>query len=180
MKEENSNGSNYYLDKESLNGMGVILRGKTIILTGVSVHQESARYRESDALTPFLKEDFHFFFDDEEPRPGFYAVPAVLILGYDSVGGYFASTEDDFSFEGNFPLFYISAQRQVYFITEESRRLLSGEYRWQRELQLTDLIKIYGSRQMAEREFEIHDFEIHDFDAHGSDAHDFNFQESDF
>ncbi len=148
---------NYYLDKESLNGIGVILRGKNIVLTGVSVHQESVRYRENDALTPFLKEDFYFFFDDEKPHLNFYAVPAILVLGYDSAGGYFAATDDDFSFEENFPLFYISAQKQAYFITEESSRFLSGEYRWQKDLRPADRIKIYESRQMAEKDFEIHD-----------------------
>ncbi len=160
---------NYYLDRTGMEGFGVIVGGKSVVFTGVSVHQEPERYRAHEVLTPFWKEDFHFFFGQEGPQQNFYAVPAILVLGYDSAGGYFITTETDVSFEKNFPLFYLSTEQKVYFLTEESSRFLTGEYRWRESLQPTDAIRIFPSREKAEEEFQIHDRRELDLPAEGEE-----------
>lgn len=146
-----------YFDRQGLEGMGIIFNGKRVVFTGIAVHTESEKYRGNEALIPFSKEDFHFFFDNDVPNLNFYAVPALWIIGYDSAGGYFATTETDFSFQENFPLFYVSAENQAYLIKGDSTRFLTGEYHWRENLEQSDEIKIYTSRLMAEKDFDIHD-----------------------
>ena len=94
--------------------IGIALSGKQVVYTGLEIHREPVRYRGCQALAPFLKEDFHFYFEDEEPQIPIYAVPQVLILGHDSDGGWFASTRMDVRLEEDFPLFYISREGRVY------------------------------------------------------------------
>ena len=146
-----------YFDRQGLDGTGVIFNGKSVVFTGISIHTEPDQYRENDALTPFSKEAFHFFFDDDVPNLNFYAVPELCIIGYDSTGGYFATTAEDFSFQDNSPLFYVSAENRVYSIKGESSQLLTGQYHWRENLEPSDDVKIYPSKLMAEKEFDIHD-----------------------
>lgn len=149
----------YYFDRQGLEGMGVIYNGKPVVFTGISIHTEPSKYRGNHALIPLLKEDFLFFFHDDVPSLNFYAVPALLIIGYDSAGGYFATTEMNFTFRENFPLFYITAERQVYRIKGESSWFLTGEYHWRENLEPSDAVKIYPSRLAAENDFYIHSAE---------------------
>lgn len=137
--------------------IGIALSGKQVVYTGLEIHREPVRYRGCQALAPFLKEDFHFYFEDEEPQIPIYAVPQVLILGHDSDGGWFASTRMDVRLEEDFPLFYISREGRVYQVEGESSRLLTGTFRWRECLRPSDAVKLYPSRAMARRDFEIHD-----------------------
>ena len=56
----------------------------------------------------------------------------------------------------DFPSFYISAENQVYLIKGNSTQFLTGKYRWREDLEESDEIKIYPSRLMAEKDFDIH------------------------
>ena len=142
--------------------VGILLSGKQVVYTGLTVHQEPARYRDCGALAPFLQEDFHFFFEDVEPDVALYAVRQVLILGYDSAGGYFASTQMDVALDENFPLFYISRERNLYQVEGESSQLLTGTFRWRERLRPSEAVRLYPSREMAQRDFAIHDLaELH-------------------
>lgn len=145
-----------YFDIQGLEGIGVIFHGKRVVFTGISVRTEPEEYRGHEALIPFSKEDFHFFFDNDVPDLNFYAVPALWIIGHDSAGGYFVTTETDFLFQENLPLFYVSAESQVYLIKGNSTQFLTGKYRWREDLEESDEIKIYSSRLMAEKDFDIH------------------------
>lgn len=137
--------------------VGIAMADKRVVYTGCTVHQEPARYREAEALTPFLREDFHFFFDDQDPGVELYAVPEVLVLGYDSAGGYFLTTCMDVRLEEDFPLFYFAADRVLYAVEGESSRLLTGEYRWRDRLRPSDAVRVYPSREAARKDFTIHD-----------------------
>ena len=146
-----------YFDIQGLEGMGIIFNGKRVVFTGISVYTELEKYRDNEILMRFLNEDFHFFFDDNVPKLDFYAVPALWIIGYDSAAGYFATTETDFSFQEDFPLFYISVKNQVYLIKGGSALLLTGEYHWRENLEQSGEVRIYPSRGMADKDFDIHD-----------------------
>lgn len=135
----------------------ILLKGKQVVYTGCTLHQEPAKYRGAEALQPLLEEDFHFFFEDEDPDVRLYAVPELLILGYDSAGGYFATTRMDADFREDFPLFYLSSERKLYAVEGESRRLLTGKWNWRENLRPSGEVKLYLSREMAEKELEIHD-----------------------
>lgn len=137
--------------------IGIMMKDKQVVYTGCTVHREPARYRETEALTPFLQEDFHFFFDDQDPGVELYAVPEVLVLGYDSTGGYFLTTCMDVSLGEDFPLFYLSAERVLYAVEGESSQLLTGEYRWREGLRPSDAVRVYPSREAAQKDFTIHD-----------------------
>lgn len=137
--------------------VGIAIPGRQVAYTGLRVHQEPARYRGSEALAPFLQEDFYFFFEDEEPDVSLYAVPRVLILGYDSAGGYFASTQMDVRLDENFPLLYISRERKVYQVEGESSLLMTGTFRWRECLRSSGAVKLYPSRVAAQRDYLIHD-----------------------
>ena len=155
---DNGNDDIFYLDRSSCGCIGIILRGKTAVFTGISVHQEPEKYRGDPVLLPlFLKQDFHFFFDKDDIHLDLYAVPCLSIIGYDSTGGYFATTEYDFSFQEDFPLFYISAERKLYSIEGNSTQFLTGAYAWKEKLKPSDAVKIFTSKQMAQKEFTIHD-----------------------
>lgn len=137
--------------------IGVAVKEKQVIYTGCTVHQEPARYREAEELEPFRREDFHFFFDDQDPGVELYAVPEVLVLGYDSTGGYFLTTCMDVRLDVDFPLFYLSAERVLYAVEGESSRLLTGEYCWRDRLRPSDAVRVYPSRAKAQEDFPIHD-----------------------
>ena len=155
MAKENQNF--YYLDKQGMAGVGIFLRGKTVVFTGTSIHRENAAYRDCPATEPFRKAGFYFFYSDDPWEPDFYAVPAVLVVGHDNAGGCFATTEPDFALGKDVPLFYISPERRAYAIQARSSRLPAGEFPWKDNLLPTDAVKIFRSRAMAEREFAIHD-----------------------
>lgn len=148
-----------YLDR-SEDGMFIITRkSQKTVFTGISLHSEPAEARKrDDILKRFQKEDFYPFFDDETPHLNMYAVPILLIFGHDSRGGYFATTDSDISyFTKSFPLYYISCESDVYKIDADSMLLISGELDWKAHLIPTDAVKIYSSRQMAEKDYWIHD-----------------------
>lgn len=149
-----------YFDAPKEECVGVIWKGRQVVYTGGSVHQEPAAYRGVKELEPFLRVDFHFFFEDEKPGVEIYAVPELLILGYDSAGGYFAATRSDAGFTENFPLFYLSKEMKLYAVEGGSSQLFAGT--WRDKLQPSDAVKVYPSRAMAERDFVIHDLsELH-------------------
>ena len=150
----------FYLDRESLERLGgtvgLFLPGKQVVLTGTAVHREPEALRGNPAMEPFRQEDFHFFFEGDTVRPEFYTVPAVVLLGRDSAGGWFASVGEEGAFQDNVPLFYLSAERKAYAVTGESRQFLTGNFRWRETLRPTDAVRVYASRQEAEREYRIH------------------------
>lgn len=150
-----------YLDRESLERLGgtvgILLPGRQVVLTGTAVHREPEALRGHPALEPFLREDFHFIFEGDTVRPEFYTVPAVVLLGHDSAGGWFASAGEENPFQDNAPLLYLSAERRAYAVTGESRQFLTGNFRWREALEPTDAVRVYGSRQEAEQEYRIHD-----------------------
>lgn len=151
-----------YFDAPVNECVGVIWQGRQVVFAGLSVHQEPARYRGSEVLAPFLQEDFHFFFEDEQPDLPIYAVPRILILGHDSAGGYFASTRMDVSLNETFPLYYLAKNGGVYQVEGDSRELLSGTFQWRECMRPSDAVKLYPSREMAQRDFCIHDLrELH-------------------
>lgn len=144
-----------YFDMPKEECVGVIWEGKQVVYTGGLIHQEPAAYRDMKELEPFLRVDFHFFFEDEKPDVEIYAVPELLVLGYDSAGGYFATTRTDADFTENFPLFYLSQEGRLYLVEGGSGQLLKGT--WRDKLRPSDAVKVYPSRAMAEQDFSIHD-----------------------
>ena len=52
----------FYLDRQGLEGVGLLLRGRSVVWTGTSVHREPEAYRASDVLEPLRREGFFLFF----------------------------------------------------------------------------------------------------------------------
>ena len=148
----------FYLDRQGLEGVGLLLRGRSVVWTGTSVHREPEAYRASDVLEPLRREGFFLFFGEEGPRNVPYAVPALVLLGHDGRGGYFATAEgEEFSFQNDALLLYISPELQPYRIRGGSARLMTGEYAWRKDLEPLPCIHVYASRRLAEADFPIHD-----------------------
>lgn len=131
-----------YFDKPN-ECIGICYRSKKVIFTGMTIYSEPVKSRNEESIKLFSKEDFHFFFDDEIPNLKMYAIPALLILGYDSCGGYFAAIDGDISFDESFPLYYISFKRIVYRIEGDRKLLPTGKLNWKEHLVKADDIKIY-------------------------------------
>ncbi|MBQ1937530.1 MAG: hypothetical protein II364_01020, partial [Bacteroidales bacterium] len=119
-----------YLDMTQTEGcIGVIPEnGETIVFTGVSVNSMplSVKREEGEAYDDFAqKYGINFIFDDCIPEIDFYTVPKIEVAATDNDGGFIASVGEPFSLRDPVPLIYISADRKVYLITEDSSKLLS-------------------------------------------------------
>ena len=67
--------------------------GTELILTGVELHTEPAKYRMLPLALRLAEEcDVHVWFGDERPEKPFYTVPKTTLFAHDSRGGHFVST----------------------------------------------------------------------------------------
>ena len=153
-----------YLDMTQANGcFGIIPEnGETIVFTGVSVYSMplSVKRDEGEAYDDFARKyGIHFIFDDCIPEIDFYTVPKIEIAATDSDGGFIASVGEPFSFHNPVPLIYISADRKVYLITDDSSKFFSIASEWRSRLIPYGGIKLYGSKEEAQKEYPIIDFE---------------------
>ncbi len=153
-----------YFDMTQTNGcFGIIPEnGETIVFTGVSVYSMplSVKRDEGESYDDFArKHGVHFIFDDCIPEIDFYTVPKIEVAATDNNGGLIASVGEPFSFHSPVPLIYISADRKVYLITEDSSEFLSITSEWSAKLTPYDGIALYKSKEDAKRDYPIIDFE---------------------
>lgn len=143
-----------YLDTtKEKNCVGVILeKGTQVVHTGVEVHIEPAKYR--DMAKPFEENDFHFWFSDEQPEVSLYTVPKTVLGGYDSQGGYFAAI-GEMDFREGAPLYYISADRRCWLVTDDCRRFRGDFKTWRENLTPSDDIAVFASREAAMEQYDI-------------------------
>ena len=153
-----------YLDMTQTKGcFGIIPEnGETIVLTGVSVYSMplSVKMDEGEAYDDFARKyGIHFIFDDCIPEIDFYSVPKIEIAATDNNGGLIASVGEAFSFHSPVPLIYISADRKVYLITEDSSEFLSIASEWKERLTPYNGICLFNSKEQAKKVYSIIDFE---------------------
>lgn len=153
-----------YLDMTKAEGcFGVIPEnGETVVLTGVYVNSMpiSVKRKEGKAYDDFARKyGIHFIFDDCIPEIDFYSVPKIEIAATDNDGGFIASVGEPFSLRDPVPLIYISRERTVYLITEDSSEFLSIASEWREKLTPYDGITLYESKEEARKEYPIIDFD---------------------
>ncbi|MBQ7898377.1 MAG: hypothetical protein IJ307_00825 [Bacteroidales bacterium] len=153
-----------YLDMTQTEGcFGVIPdNGETIVLTGVSVNSMplSVKRKEGEAYDDFARKyGIYFIFDDCIPEIDFYTIPKIEIAAMDADGGFIASVGEPFSLRDPVPLVYISAERKVYLITEDSSKFLSIASEWRERLTPFDGITLYASKEDARKVCPIIDLE---------------------
>lgn len=141
----------YYIDISKANGaVGFIAdEGEMIILTGTEIHREPEKYRSLGELYEREK-DIYFWYGEEGPEESLYTVPRIELAAYDSRGGYLALLEDR-------PV-YIDHQKRAFSLPEADS-ILQLPNDWYDRREPIEPIRIFSSREEAEKVFPIQDFE---------------------
>ena len=96
------------------------------------------------------KTGIHFIFDDHVPEIPFYAVPYLCIFATDDRDGFFACKHiPDFAYEE--PVYYIPGRKKVYQVADSLEELINGDKNWRENLRQARKIRLYASREAAER-----------------------------
>ncbi len=137
-----------YFDVTSLNGcIGFLNEDGPAILCGTQLHQEPRT--SIGELTERLEreKDIVFYYaGDSIPLP-FYTVPHCTLLGHDSRGGYFLTTED--------ALYYADKDGQTYFLAPTLKDWVENPNDWRKTMTPSETPELFPSRAAAQEKYDI-------------------------
>lgn len=96
------------------------------------------------------KRGIHFIFEDSAPEAPFYAVPYLCVFATDGGAGFFAARRIPDLAEDE-PVYYIPGRKKVYQVADSLQELIYEDDRWQEHLRQARKIRLYASREAAER-----------------------------
>ena len=129
--------------------------GTELILTGVELHTEPAKYRMLPLALRLAQEcDLRFWFDDETLEKPFYTVPKTTVFARDSRGGHFVSTEEP-GLDWSKPLYYIDPMLVCHRIVPVGKDLTDMGRSWRETMVVCGDIEIFPDRAAAERQYRI-------------------------
>lgn len=129
--------------------------GTELILTGVELHTEPAKYRTLPLALRLAEEcDVHVWFDDETPEKPFYTVPKTTLFAHDSRSGHFVSTEEP-GLDWSVPLYYIDPMLVCHRIVPVGKELADMGKGWRETMVACSDIEIFPDRTAAERQYRI-------------------------
>ena len=114
----------------------------------MAVNQKCREYQElADQF------DICFLFDDDVPVVDFYSVPWIDILAKDSHGGYFAGFQGTVGLDEAVPILYIDSGKNIYRIADNLKDFLDSPNRCMEQKKVADEVKIFKSKEEAQRKF---------------------------
>lgn len=148
-----------YVDISDMKGplgiMSVDEDTPSLIPAGTRVESMSISEKKDPIYQRFADEyDIHFIFEDHLPSPDFFTLPVFYILATDSEDGFIGTIKDAFDIEKAIPLYYVSAQKEVFQLSHSSKEILEITKKWKEDLRPSDDLIIYTSKAEAEEELE--------------------------
>lgn len=128
----NRESKKVYVDTEQAafqgcSAVGILFDGlqPEVIYTGKFIYSMALNNKKEKAYTILEDEyDVCFIFNDKIPEFNFYPVPRLEIFAYDSLGGCFSSTSSVDIDEENSPIYYITKNLEIYYLSSNLLKFL--------------------------------------------------------
>ena len=144
-----------YLDRTKYTDcMAVYVRDAQVENAGATVYAMPVKDK-NDAYERFAQEHgIWFIFADDVPQIAFFAVPQVDVFAHDGAGGYIGMAGQTADLQSDAPVVYIDAQRRVYMLAERGAEFVANAGNWREKLVPWEGIRLYNSREEAEKDIE--------------------------
>ena len=91
------------------------------------------------------------------PEIQIYTVPYVLVMARTDDGGYIVALDED-GFSSKRPICYISEEGECYQVASNGKNFLKGGRAWRESRVPYKELRIFASREEAEKEYDILDY----------------------
>lgn len=147
-------GKKLYFDNSAGGCVSIYVKDAEVIPAGVSIYTMPVSAKNEEYERYAREYDIHFIFDDSVPEIDFYAVPRIDVFAADSKGGFIATIGENSDFQSESDICYIDKDRDVYLVAESGRKFLENVSGWQKDMKMSQLVKIYASQAEARQELE--------------------------
>lgn len=138
----------YYDLTDVKNCIGFFSSKMEIVPAGTAVSTMPLHYRNAEYQRFSEELDIHFFFGNDKPDIDFFTVPYLEIVARDSMGGYFALSEEEL------PVWYLDRGKQCYFIAANLSAFRNLGADWRRNMVKSDEVMVFSSKEAAQEVLE--------------------------